>query len=407
MPCVDPLDRAGYFCLAGKNDIAVECLEHLLGFGIDPSRLCVVLNRDDEGRSTWQRSFGFHARRRGVAIRTLEEVKTIPELWFFSVEFDRILRPAEFASRRLFNVHFSRLPAYRGVATAVWPLLRGERASGVTFHRIDEGVDTGPIIHQRVFPIPESWTARDLYFRCLAEGAVLFREALCLLAEGRATERPQESAGASVFRRRDLDFSSLSIDFGLPRREVLARLRAFAFWEYQLPSVRRRKVWSAEPWSDQVAARPGSLRPLDAWRSVLTVADGEILLRFSPYDDLFAWAQGQCSEPPAFAAVPDMDLQDAQGWSALMKAAHAGRAEAIRDLVAAGASPNAANRRGTTPLMYAFSHMLASGDSRAFRALLELGANAGATDQHGRSIRDYAPPEKLPFLRSGFPSIFP
>ena len=89
-----------------------------------------------------------------------------------------------------------------------------------------------------------------------------------------------------------------------------------------------------------------------------------------------------------------------------MKAAHAGQSDALRALVLAGASPNASNRRGTTPLMYAFSRFLSVGDDSAFRTLLDLGADHESRDQHGRSLAEYAPLDKLPLLRSLFPGIF-
>ena len=90
-----------------------------------------------------------------------------------------------------------------------------------------------------------------------------------------------------------------------------------------------------------------------------------------------------------------------------MRAAHFGNAAAIRVLVAAGASPVIANRRGTTPLMYAFSRMMETGDAAGLDALLDLGADPLAIDQHGRRIADYMPPERRAALRRSHPALFP
>lgn len=399
-------DSGAQFCLAGKNDIAVACLRHLLSLGIEPGRIRVVLNKDDTGRSTWQHSLGFHARRAGVPVASLDEMKSAKNLWLFSIEFDRILRPSEFASDRLFNVHFSKLPAYRGVATSVWPILRGEPETGVTFHRIDAGVDTGPVLLQRTFPLGADWTARDLYLRYLAEGLVLFREAVELLRSGKALETPQDESGASLFRRRDLDFGNLVIDTSLSASQVSAQIRAYSFWEYQLPRIGGRKVWSASILPGAATAVAGTVRETGPWRGVLSAGDGDLELRYSPYEDLYAWAAGERQPCPDLAQVPDLDLQDAQGWSAMMKAANAGNVAALRALAEAGASATKANRRGTTPLMYAFTRMVETGDAAAFRALLELGADPYASDQHGRTIADYLPVSVRPRVESEFPSIF-
>tara|TARA_R110002049_G_scaffold2365_2_gene17260 strand:- start:17304 stop:18188 length:885 start_codon:yes stop_codon:yes gene_type:complete len=52
-----------------------------------------------------------------------------------------------------FNLHGSLLPKYRGRTPHVWAIINGEIEAGVTAHVIDEGCDTGNIIHQLVVPI--------------------------------------------------------------------------------------------------------------------------------------------------------------------------------------------------------------------------------------------------------------
>ncbi|MCX8066089.1 MAG: methionyl-tRNA formyltransferase [Candidatus Hydrogenedentes bacterium] len=61
------------------------------------------------------------------------------------------------------NVHSSLLPNHRGPNPFSAVILQGESESGVTFHIMDEGIDTGPIIAQERFPITESDTAYTVY----------------------------------------------------------------------------------------------------------------------------------------------------------------------------------------------------------------------------------------------------
>ncbi|MBQ8080233.1 MAG: hypothetical protein IJ236_09800 [Oscillospiraceae bacterium] len=68
------------------------------------------------------------------------------DLIFLSAEFDRLIRPDKFRSQELYNIHFSLLPRYKGCYTSVHPLLHGDTTTGVTFHRIRRGIDTGEII---------------------------------------------------------------------------------------------------------------------------------------------------------------------------------------------------------------------------------------------------------------------
>ncbi len=51
------------------------------------------------------------------------------------------------------NIHSSLLPKYRGVHPVSWALINGESETGVTLHRIDDGIDTGEILVQRSTPI--------------------------------------------------------------------------------------------------------------------------------------------------------------------------------------------------------------------------------------------------------------
>jgi methionyl-tRNA formyltransferase len=401
------LQDGSTICLAGKNQIAVDCLEHLISIGIPHGQLCIVGNRDDSGKNTWQPSLLFAAAMHGVRIVTLESLYDEKRLWFFSVEYDRLIKPACFASKRLYNIHFSLLPAYRGVCTSVWPIVKSEKHTGVTFHEIDAGIDTGPILLQRAFEIGPDWTARDLYFAYQENGAALFRDVLRGLSEGSLHPAAQDETKASLFMRKDLDFSNIHVDLTAKAAAIHDSLRAHAFWEYQLPTVAGRKVWCSRILGGKPSGSPGTVTHLDAWHALVSGSDGDVEIRFSPYDEIFAWAKGEPgATAPDWAAVPDLDLMNAKGWSALMVAAFHGNIDAVRALVEAGASLEAANLRGTTPLMYAFARMNQVGDCAAFTYLLAAGAQADRRDAKGLNISDYAPPELRSDLASRFPSIF-
>ena len=60
------------------------------------------------------------------------------------------------------NVHGSLLPHYAGARTLSWVIENGEVESGVTVHLVDEGMDTGPIILQRAFPLSPFDTTASL-----------------------------------------------------------------------------------------------------------------------------------------------------------------------------------------------------------------------------------------------------
>ncbi len=152
--------------LAGKNEIAVFGLRALLA-RLDKKNISVICNSTDEGYDTWQPSLKKLATEHEVTIMSLDECYEIENLVFISLEFDKIISPEKFATIHLYNIHFSALPAYKGMYTSALPLLNGDTESGVTLHKIDKGIDTGDIIDQIIFKIDKDENARDLYGKYL------------------------------------------------------------------------------------------------------------------------------------------------------------------------------------------------------------------------------------------------
>src|SRR5713226_4345839 len=61
------------------------------------------------------------------------------------------------------NIHASLLPRWRGAAPIQRALLAGDRVSGITLMRMDQGLDTGPIIARHAVPIAARETAGSLH----------------------------------------------------------------------------------------------------------------------------------------------------------------------------------------------------------------------------------------------------
>ena len=99
----------------------------------------------------------------------------------------RLLSPCfldEFRGRIL-NIHPSLLPAFPGLDAHRQAIEHGVRYSGCTVHFVDETLDGGPIITQRVVPVLDSDTPDTLAARILREEHVAYPEALALVCSGR------------------------------------------------------------------------------------------------------------------------------------------------------------------------------------------------------------------------------
>jgi methionyl-tRNA formyltransferase len=105
----------------------------------------------------------------------------------------------EACEARIFNLHPSLLPKYRGCSSLTWALINGECKAGFTFHYIDQGCDTGDILLQREVDIEEFDTQATLVNRVMFEAMKYFMTAF-ELASIRRAGKPQVGLG-SYYRR--------------------------------------------------------------------------------------------------------------------------------------------------------------------------------------------------------------
>jgi methionyl-tRNA formyltransferase len=134
------------------------------------------------------------------------------------------------------NVHASILPAYRGAAPVIHAVLHGEKESGVTIMKIDEGMDTGEILSFEKVPIPLDMTAGELESILAPLGAELLVRTLIGYASNdikpveqdndRATYAPriQKDMGRIDWERRSLDLHNQIRAFN-PRPGAFATFR--------------------------------------------------------------------------------------------------------------------------------------------------------------------------------------
>ena len=77
-----------------------------------------------------------------------------------------------------FNVHAALLPKYRGAAPINWAVINGETETGVTTFFLDHDIDTGRVIAQKAFPIPDDADVEYVYDGLMQLGADLAVETI-------------------------------------------------------------------------------------------------------------------------------------------------------------------------------------------------------------------------------------
>lgn len=100
---------------------------------------------------------------------------------------------------RIFNLHPSLLPKYRGCSSLTWAMVQKQTTAGYTYHYIDAGCDTGNIILQRPVAIEPFDTQQTLYYRVMFEAIQDLLPAIEFVLSGGAGV-PQ-SGEATYFKR--------------------------------------------------------------------------------------------------------------------------------------------------------------------------------------------------------------
>jgi methionyl-tRNA formyltransferase len=123
------------------------------------------------------------------------------------------------------NVHPSLLPRWRGPNPIAWTLRVGDPVLGLTYHRMDEHFDTGPILAQGSLPLDDEDTFQAGVIQKLdALGAELLPTAIQRLAAGDPGD-PQPTEGATYAPRFEDEF--VWLDWTRPAREIHNQVRSW------------------------------------------------------------------------------------------------------------------------------------------------------------------------------------
>ena len=103
-------------------------------------------------------------------VNTLNSIKKLEKYnadLFVSMSFNQIIKKKliNVPPKGFINCHAGALPFYRGRCVLNWVLINGEKKFGVTVHFIDEGIDTGDIISQKIYKIKQNDNYKTLLRR--------------------------------------------------------------------------------------------------------------------------------------------------------------------------------------------------------------------------------------------------
>lgn len=380
-------------CLAGKNAIVVNAMQYLIE-NVDHSIYTLIgcLNKSDNGENNWQPSFSFFCKKNNIPLLSLEDCYEVQDLLFISLEFDRIIKPAKFSSSRLFNIHFSKLPEYKGMYTSVLPLLHGRSHSGVTLHRIDKGIDTGEIIDQRIFPLNINYNSFDLYQQYLKESFELFLKNIDSLIQGKEVSAEQAFAGSSYFSKASITFSDIKIDYNKTAFEIHNQIRAFCFREYQLPFFFENIIYKSEIIPKPTEGKPGTILYQNEWYIIINSIDYQVKLYIDKLD-LLLEAAGK-GDVKGYEEIKNNGFpattRNKKGWDALIVACYNNQTGFVQELLKNGWNVNSKNYNETTAAMYAMTASGMHNELSILQTIASYSPDWKSLDKQGKDIFQYA-----------------
>lgn len=165
----------------------------------------------------------------------------------------------ELLAHGILNVHPSALPRHRGASPIPATILAGDPVAAVTLIRMDEGLDTGPIVAREAWPLDGSETAATLEVEAARRGAALVRRSLTPWLLGHLEVTPQGASGATLTRPLRREDGRLDPDH--PASRLQRQVRAYVPWpgSFVDTTIGRLIVHDAEAVAPEPDDRPGTL----------------------------------------------------------------------------------------------------------------------------------------------------
>jgi len=134
----------------------------------------------------------------------IEKIKEKEIDWLFIIGWSQIASEETIEAPKLgvIGAHPTLLPEGRGRAAIPWAIIKGLNQTGVTFFKMDLGVDTGEILAQEIIPIEERETATTLYKKVDEAHVSLILDTLPKLISGNYSLQKQDESNATYWEGR-------------------------------------------------------------------------------------------------------------------------------------------------------------------------------------------------------------
>jgi methionyl-tRNA formyltransferase len=229
-----PIRRVAFL---GTPDLAVPPLRALVDDGVD---VALVVTQPDRrrGRGSALSPSPVKAAALELGLPVTERVDDVLSADVplgVVVAYGRLIKPHVLDAVPMVNLHFSRLPRWRGAAPVERAILAGDAVTGVDLMAVEEGLDTGGTYRRAEVPIGPDDTLEELRARLVDEGSRLL---VAALRDGLGSPTPQ--VGETTYADK-LTAEDRHLDWSRPAVDVHRRVRLGDAWTTH--AGKRLKVW--------------------------------------------------------------------------------------------------------------------------------------------------------------------
>jgi len=223
--------------LASSSHLGIDLLKHLQN---SEHQLLGAISSPDQasgrGQSIGSNEFAAYCQRNDVvcykpgSAQQLSEVlqQTQAEL-VITLAYGRLIKANELQMPKFgwLNVHFSLLPRWRGASPVQRAIAAGDRETGVTVFKLEEGLDTGPIYSTISYPLDSKSRSDEVLTHLASLSIKPVNEALRMIENNQS---PTAQSGDGVTLAPKILKSEGRIDWSKDSKEIEARIRAFHPW---------------------------------------------------------------------------------------------------------------------------------------------------------------------------------
>lgn len=258
----------------GTPGFAIESLKTCIEYGEVVSVITQPDRRRGRGKKVLHTPVKKEALKHNIEVFQPEKIKTEEGVNYLkSLDLDLMVVVAygQILSKEILdipkfgciNVHASLLPKLRGAAPINWAIVRGYEKSGVTTMQMDEGLDTGDMLHKSTVEIPKDMTAGALHDQLMMIGAKTLKKTLKAIEENTLEPVPQDH-NASTYAPL-INKKMACIDWDKKAVDIHNLVRGFNPWPvaYTTYQGKKMKVYKTSVIHEKSSKKPGSILRVD------------------------------------------------------------------------------------------------------------------------------------------------